>query len=85
MVVRCNYTGGGTVSALSDDGGASGGANCENQCGSDEFGAYCGGLPRELPDGGFFEPSSSAPFSSCRSLGATPGGTAFYCCRCDST
>ena len=53
----------------------SGTSPCHPKCASNEYVASCGGVgPGPVPD----------PPSGCRSMGANPGGTAYYCCPCGS-
>jgi|HubBroStandDraft_1064217.scaffolds.fasta_scaffold105135_1 hypothetical protein len=47
---------------------------CHDQCEPSEYGLVCGGIGPSV--------SAAQPPSDCRSVGVTPGGTAFYCCPC---
>lgn len=65
--------------SLSADGAATesnGPLVCQNQCASNEYGSECGSVG---PSG-----YGGQPAASCRALGITPGGTAFFCCPCGS-
>ncbi len=62
-----------TNGAITCQGATSG--TCHNDCTANEYAAACGGIgPGPVPD----------PPAGCRSLGANPGGVAFYCCPCGS-
>jgi len=84
MVVSCTDVSSGGSMTLADSADACAATNgdCQNACAESEFGAACGGLPRQTSDGGMFEPSSAPPSPSCRALSLTPGRVAFYCCPC---